>query len=54
LVNGRYSYWASSSPIPGGISFENFELKSPFKNGERFIFGVTPLPARQFIEQLDK
>lgn len=50
LVNGRYTYWASESPIPGGISFENFELKSPFKNGEKFVFGIVPLPASEFIK----
>ena len=25
VVNGRYTYWASKSPIPGGIAYENFE-----------------------------
>lgn len=52
LVNGRYTYWGSKSPIPGGVSFENFELKSPFKNGEIFIFGVTPLSAQKLIKQI--
>jgi hypothetical protein len=41
-VNGRYTYWASRAPIPGGISFENFELVSPFRQGEEFWFGVEP------------
>ena len=41
-VNGRFTYWASRSPIPGGISFENFELVSPFRPGEEFWFGVEP------------
>lgn len=54
LVNGRFTYWASESPIPGGISFENFELKSPFKNGDSFIFGITPLSPEQFIQQIKK
>jgi hypothetical protein len=43
LVNGRRVYWASRSPIPGGISFENFELVSPFKQGGEFWFGVEPI-----------
>jgi hypothetical protein len=43
LVNGRYTYWASRSPIPGGVSFENFEMFSPFRQGEEFVFGVEPL-----------
>jgi hypothetical protein len=51
LVSGRFTYWASEAPIPGGISFENFELKTPFKNGDRFIFGITPLSPQQFIQE---
>lgn len=38
LVNGRYVYWASESAIPGGISFENFELVEPFENGVKYIY----------------
>jgi len=54
LVNGRFAYWASESPIPGGISFENFELKEPFRNGETYVFGVTPVSPKAFIKSLDK
>ena len=43
LVNGRYAYWASQAPIPGGIAFENFEMASPFRQGEEFWFSVEPL-----------
>ncbi len=39
-VNGRTKYWASRSPIPGGISFENFEMVAPFEDGQEFWFGV--------------
>lgn len=41
-VNGRTEYWASRSPIPGGIAFENFELIEPFREGATFWFGVIP------------
>ena len=41
-VNGRTKYWASKSPIPGGISYENFEMVAPFVDGQRFWFGVKP------------
>jgi len=41
-VNGRTVYWASASPIPGGISFENFELVEPFDEGSEVWFGVVP------------
>jgi hypothetical protein len=44
LVNGRRSYWASSSPIPGGTSYENFELVEPFRQGREFFFSVEPVP----------
>jgi hypothetical protein len=42
LVNGRAAYWASSSPIPGGVSFENFELVQPFAEGREVTFWVEP------------
>jgi hypothetical protein len=54
LVNGRYTYWASRSPIPGGIAFENFELKAPFKEGRTYVFGITPLKPEDFIRELKK
>lgn len=43
LVNGRRAYWASSSPIPGGTSYENFELVEPFREGAQYFFGIEPL-----------
>ncbi len=53
VVNGRYCYWASRSPIPGGISFENFELTEPFREGQSYIFGISPLPAEEFIAAIE-
>ncbi len=53
LVNGRYTYWASRSPIPGGVSFENFEFKEPFLNGAKYVFGVSPLAPDKFIKGID-
>jgi hypothetical protein len=43
LVNGRYTYWSSESPIPGGIAFENFELVEPFRQGRQLTFSIEPL-----------
>jgi hypothetical protein len=40
-VNGRYTYWRSQQAIPGGIAFENFELRERFHQGQRFVFGIT-------------
>lgn len=42
-VNGRFTYWASESPIPGGVSYENFELVEPFRQGREFFFSIDPL-----------
>ena len=41
VVNGRYMYWRSHQPVPGGIAFENFELRQKFRPGQRFVFGIT-------------
>jgi hypothetical protein len=41
-VNARKTYWASTAAIPGGVSFENFELEAPFHPGQKFVFGITP------------
>lgn len=49
LVNGRFAYWASKSPIPGGITFENFELKEKFMNGASYVFGVDPRSSEDLI-----
>lgn len=43
LVNARWSYWASASPIPGGPAYENFEIFEPFRQGAPFRFSVEPL-----------
>lgn len=40
-VNARYTYWNSRQPIPGGIAFENFELRERFREGQRVIFSIT-------------
>lgn len=40
-VNARYEYWRSDQPIPGGVAFENFEMRAPFREGQQFIFGIT-------------
>jgi hypothetical protein len=39
-VNARFTYWMGKQPIPGGIAFENFELREPFRSGQSFSFGI--------------
>ena len=41
-VNGRATFWGDSGKIPGGLSYENFELEVPFAEGQELWFGVTP------------
>ncbi len=38
-VNGRYMFWKTSYPVPGGISYENVGVASAFKEGQLQIFG---------------
>ena len=40
-VNARYTFWASNDPIPGGISYENFEFRERYFDGQSFVFGIT-------------
>jgi lysophospholipase L1-like esterase len=40
-VNARYAYWMSRQPIPGGVAFENAELRETYHPGQEFIFGIT-------------
>ncbi len=40
-VNGRRVYWAGELEIPGGISFENFEMRQSYAPGQEFVFGLT-------------
>ncbi len=40
-VNGRRVYWNSRLEIPGGIAFENFEMRQAFAPGQTFVFGLS-------------
>lgn len=40
-VNGRATYYGSAIPIPGGVAFENFELRQRYVPGQVFCFGLT-------------
>lgn len=51
-VNGRYTYWRSRQPIPGGIAFENFELVEPYLPGRQLIFGITRKSPSELIPAL--
>jgi hypothetical protein len=40
-VNARRDYWASKTPVLGGIAFENFEVRERYIPGQTFIYGIT-------------
>jgi hypothetical protein len=47
-VNGRRVYWASHDPVPGGIAYENFDVRQRYVPGQTFIFGITSKSPWQF------
>jgi hypothetical protein len=47
-VNGRRVYWASHDIVPGGIAYENFDVRQRYIPGQTFIFGITPRTPPQF------
>lgn len=40
-VNARRVYWASTDPVPGGVAFENFEVRQRYVPGQTFIYGIS-------------
>jgi hypothetical protein len=47
-VNGRRVYWASHDVVPGGIAYENFDVRQRYVPGQTFIFGITGKSPWQF------
>ena len=41
-VNGRGTYYGSAIPIPGGLAFENLEVRQRYVAGQVFVFGLLP------------
>lgn len=50
-VNARYTYWQTRRPIPGGVAFENFELRERFHDGQTFTFGITRKTPAQLLQR---
>lgn len=57
-VNGRARYWSGGSRdasrymrIPGGPSFENFELREKYIPGQKFYYGLTKKTPDEIINQ---
>ena len=53
-VNGRRVYWASKVTIPGGLSFENFEVRQRYVPGQAFVFGLTPKHPWEFSPSIPR
>ena len=51
-VNGRFQYWLSDQPVPGGVAFENVDLRDNFTDGEQWVYGITPDAPRQVIDDV--
>jgi hypothetical protein len=50
-VNGRRVYWGSKTlAIPGGVSFENFEVRQRYVPGQTFIFGLSRTEPNELME----
>jgi len=56
-VNGRARYWSGGSRdesrymrIPGGPSFENFELREKYTPGQQFYYGITRKTPEELME----
>jgi len=48
-VNGRRVYWAQDLEIPGGVSFENFEVRQSYTPGQRSVFGLTQAEPQELV-----
>lgn len=58
-VNGRAKYWSGGSRnaadyinIPGGPSFENFELREKYVPGQKVYFGISRKTPKQLLTDL--
>jgi len=52
-ANGRAVYWGSRGlTLPGGVAFENTELREPYRAGQAVVFGVTRRAPRDVLADL--
>ncbi len=55
-VNGRAHYYSGFNPdstiyvdIPGGVAYENFEMREDYREGQQFYFGLTRREPEELI-----
>lgn len=60
-VNGRARYWSGGSidkanyaAIPGGPSFENFEMRQAYYPGQKFYFGISRKSSADFKTAIEE
>ena len=58
-VNGRVKYWSGGSSnkndyinIPGGVAFENFEMREKYFSGQKFYFGLSRKTAAEIVPEI--
>lgn len=51
-VNGRAEYWGGGAiTIPGGVAFENTELRLDYQPGREVIFGITRATPQELLQR---
>ncbi len=60
-VNGRAKYYQGGSDdphdyidVPGGVAFENFEMREKYHPGEKFYFGITRKSPQEMKVEISK
>ncbi len=61
-VNGRAKYWSGKNnsnskdyiDVPGGVAFENFEMREKYHPGQKFYFGITRKSPRDMKVEIPK
>ena len=58
-VNGRAKYWSGGSSnkndyinIPGGVAFENFEMREKYFPGQKFYFGLSRKAPAEIVPRI--
>jgi hypothetical protein len=58
-VNGRAKYWSGGSNnksdyinVPGGVAFENFEMREKYFSGQKFYFGLSRKTPSEIVPQI--
>jgi len=53
-VNGRRTYYNSKIELPGGVAFENFEVRQRYLPGQVFVFGLSTKQPAEFEPKIPR